>query len=291
MLKHLKYFSIYLIITFVILLTAPGFVQAQRFFINLNAGFNNYKGDLQNNKILLQTSQPAWGLGLRTELNNRMFIFTDFNFGKISGNDKWSAITRARNLNFKSNISEFAFGMEYNLFDLYAYKVSPYFFAGLAIFNFSPTTKNAAGQTVVLGDLRTEGQGLIKGREPYKTQAVAIPLGGGLQWSMSNRHRLAIFVSVRKTFTDYIDDVSTSYVDQQQLSNYWGSTTSVFAYRGDELPGGAAYPAAGTARGNAKNKDSYYFTGLSYRFRLVPKFRPKKYTFDKRKSKTSCPQL
>lgn len=289
MLKHFKKILYPILITFVIIILAPAFAQAQNFFININGGFTNYQGDLQNNKILLQTSHPAWGLGLRAELNNRLSIFTDFNFGKISGNDKWSAVSRARNLNFKSDISEFAIGAEYNLFDLYSYKVSPYFFTGLAVFNFSPTTKNAAGQTVILGDLRTEGQGLIEGRAPYKTQVLAIPIGAGLQWSLSYRHRLAIFVGMRKTFTDYIDDVSTTYVDPQQLSNYWGSTTTSFAYRGDELPGGAAYPASGTKRGNANNKDRYYFSGVSYRFRLVPKFRPKKYTFDKRKSKTSCP--
>ena len=285
--KHFK--IIFLALT--IILFVPRQSVAQTFFINIYGGLSNYQGDLQNNKIVLTTLHPAWGLGLRAEVNNRMLIFADFNFGKLSGNDKFSLTTRARNLNFTSKISEFSFGLEYNLFDLYSYKVSPYFFTGIGIFNFSPTTKNAAGNIVILGDLRTEGQGLIKGREPYKTQALSIPIGGGLQWGMSYRSRLAVFVGLRKTFTDYIDDVSTTYVDERALINYWVSTTAAFAYRGDELPGGAAYPAEGTKRGNPKNKDRYYFSGISYRFRLVPKFRAKKYMFDKRKSKTNCPTI
>ncbi len=287
--KLFKNYFTYSLIILIIIFFVPRPCVAQNFFIHIYGGFSNYQGDLQNHKVLLQTSQPAWGVGLRAELNNRMLLFSDFSFGKVNGNDKWTPATRARNLNFKSDISEFSFGLEYNLFDLYSYKVSPYFFTGFGIFNFSPTTKNTAGQVVILGDLRTEGQGLIKGREPYKTQAVSVPLGAGLQWSINYRHRVALFVGLRKTFTDYIDDVSTSYVDQQALSNYWGSTTAALAYRADELPNGAAYPAEGTARGNPKNKDRYYFSGISYRFRLMPKFRPKKYLFDKRKSKTSCP--
>ena len=289
--KHFKNIFLGNLLALTIILFVPRPSVAQTFFINIYGGLSNYQGDLQNHKVLLQTSHPAWGMGLRAELNNRMLLFADFSFGTISGNDKWTEATKARNLNFKSAISEFSLGMEYNLFDLYSYKVSPYFFTGIGIFNFSPTTKNAAGQTVILGDLRTEGQGLIKGREPYKTQALSIPLGAGLQWSMSYRSRLAVFVGLRKTFTDYIDDVSTSYVDQQVLSNYWGSTTAALAYRGDELPNAASYPAEGTARGNPRNKDSYYFSGVSYRFRLIPKFRAKKYKFDKRKSKTTCPEM
>ena len=74
---------------------------------------------------------------------------------------------------------------------------------------------------------------------------------------------------MRKLFTDYLDDVSTSYADQADLLAEKGQLAVNMAYRGDELPGGNPnYPSKGAQRGGAKYKDWYYFLGLHHTYRL-----------------------
>ncbi len=74
---------------------------------------------------------------------------------------------------------------------------------------------------------------------------------------------------MRKLFTDYLDDVSTTYVDEGTLAAAKGPTAVRFSYRGGELKNGEpAYPVAGTIRGGAKSKDWYYFQGITLRIRL-----------------------
>jgi hypothetical protein len=62
----------------------------------------------------------------------------------------------------------------------------------------------------------------------------------------------------RKTFTDYIDDVSGTYADYTLLNSY-NPISAQLAFRGGEVKDGISYPAAGTQRGNSGNKDYYYF--------------------------------
>ncbi|MEO6584119.1 MAG: hypothetical protein ABIO05_07330, partial [Ferruginibacter sp.] len=64
------------------------------------------------------------------------------------------------------------------------------------------------------------------------------------------------------------DDVSTSYADSALLFNGAGPLSVALAYRGDELPGGRAYPGEGEQRGNSKLKDWYYITGIRLSFLL-----------------------
>ena len=68
---------------------------------------------------------------------------------------------------------------------------------------------------------------------------------------------------MRKTFTDYLDDVSSTYVDKAVLAAAKGATAAEMAYRGGELKNGPAYPADGTIRGGSKFKDWYYFSGVT----------------------------
>ncbi len=69
------------------------------------------------------------------------------------------------------------------------------------------------GEWVDLKPLRTEGQGLIPGREEYKLTQLNIPMGIGVKYFLTETFHVSSEVLHRKTFTDYIDDVSTNYVD------------------------------------------------------------------------------
>jgi hypothetical protein len=83
---------------------------------------------------------------------------------------------------------------------------------------------------------------------------------------------ISLELGLRKLFSDYIDDLSSTYVDKAALLAQRGPKAVSLAYRGDELktnPG--TYPAGGTVRGGAKSKDWYYFTLLTASFKLSAK--------------------
>lgn len=279
------------LLTCLFLLTAlPGFSQ-KHFFTSFFAGISNYKGDLGGTSLAIATSRPVGGIGGVFEINHRMLIRAEMSYGKITGSDKYDLKTSSRNLSFSSKITEFSLLFEYILFDLYEYKVSPYFFAGIGTFKFSPFTTNKDGNRVFLAEQSTEGQGFYHGRKDYKLRQFALPFGGGMQWALSPNKRLAFEVGIRKTFTDYLDDVSTTYVDPVLLAQKRGGTAVTLAYRGAELPNAAPYPAEGSIRGNPDNKDWYLFTGLSFRISLQPKGRERIYKFKAKTARTSCPTL
>lgn len=265
--------------------------RSQKLFADFFLGAANYNGDLGGPQIPPIHSHPAFGLGLYYEINNRMGLKADLNYGKISGSDKYGGTNKDRNLSFTSTITEFAFTFQYILFDLYDYKVSPYFFIGVSKFAFNPYTKDTKGNIVYLTELNTEGQGFYQDRKEYKTKQTAIPFGGGLMWAINDNKRISLFMGIRKTSTDYLDDVSTTYIDYNILSSKRGTTATGIAYRGDELTNGAPYPADGTQRGNAKNKDWYYFTGASLSLRLVPPHSYRKQNDKARRAKITCPKL
>ena len=85
--------------------------------------------------------------------------------------------------------------------------------------------------------------------------------------SLSDNIRVGIEFGLRKLFTDYLDDVSTIYVDENLLLANRGQQAVDLAYRGDEV-GAGSYPAEGTPRGTLAAKDWYYFTGVTLSFRL-----------------------
>lgn len=274
-----------------ILLFLGYYSHAQHMFFSTFFGASGYKGDLQPNTLSLLQAKPVGGIGFNYEITSRIFAKLEFDLARVNGDDKYNVKNRKRNLSFKSDVYEFSLMAEYNLFDLYDYKVTPYFFAGIAVFKFSPYYELPNGIRQYLQDYTTEGQGFYLGRTKYKLTEWSIPFGAGLQWSLSKNIRLALSVGIRKTNTDYLDDVSTTYVDQNLLLLNNGATAVNLAYKGNLLPGGLPYPTAGTQRGNPDDKDIYYFTGASLRFRIDAKGRQRKTETGLKKARVTCPKL
>lgn len=124
------------------------------------------------------------------------------------------------------------------------------------------------GRKTYLRPLSTEGEGFVSGKSNYNLTQLAIPFGAGVKLSLSDNINVGLEVGYRKLFTDYLDDVSGTYVDQALLLANRGPEAVQLAYRSNELKNGSsAYPPAGTVRGSIKN-DWYYFTGLTASFRL-----------------------
>ena len=279
---------------FILFLLTVLFAPAQRVFIGAAGGLANYNGDLLDKLYPKKITNGFIGLTVHYELQDQILIRGSYNFARVNGSDTYSEKVelRMRNLQFESAISEFSLVGEYYLFNLYERRFSPYGFVGLGIFHFDPYTLDSTGRKVFLKPLSTEGQGIYPNKKPYSLWQPTIPLGGGVKFAITDNLRIGIEFGLRKTFTDYLDDVSTSYPDYNDLLVARGQTAVDFSYRTDELPGGDTnFPSKETQRGGAAQKDVYYFTGLNITFR--PSFGGgggRNHSFG-RKGKFGCPTV
>lgn len=255
---------------FVVLLSAlvPMLLHAQRLHLDLSGGFSNYLGDLQEKSVTLEQSNRAFGIGASYDLTRHWSLRAGFAAGKIEADDKanTAASLQQRNLNFHSSIREFHVMAQYDFLDLRYHKLTPYVFGGLALYHFNPYTYDSLGAKIYLRPLSTEGQGLAAypGRKNYRLTQLALPFGAGVKLRLRDNITVSYELGLRKLFTDYLDDVSSTYVDQAALLAAKGGTAVAMAYRGGELKNStAAYPAAGAIRGNPRLKDWYYLHGLT----------------------------
>ncbi|MEP6583545.1 MAG: DUF6089 family protein [Ginsengibacter sp.] len=254
------------LVAFILILLSSN-LEAQRLHVNLLAGASNYQGDLQDKNFTFSQSHFAGGAGLSYDLTDKLSIRGGVILGKLSGDDKLGR-NKLRNLNFTSNLTEFNVGLEYDITRLEDHALTPYVFGGVAVYHFNPYTHDTTGQKFYLKPLSTEGEGFVPGAKNYNLTQFAIPFGAGVKLSLSDNINVGLEFGLRKLFTDYVDDVSTTYADQVNLLTNRGPKAVELAYRGNELKSGAPYPPAGTIRGGSKNKDWYYITGLTLSFRL-----------------------
>lgn len=233
--------------------------------LTANGGFSNYSGDLQQSRFTLNQSKLTFGAGLSYELFPKFLIRGEMQYGRLGADDKKSnnPLLKDRNLNFQSHLFEGAFLADYSLFDLVAGdRWTPYVFAGVALFNYDPYTYDQSGNKVHLRNLGTEGQGLSQypDRKRYLLVQYAIPFGGGVRFRITNNAWLGYEIGLRKLFTDYLDDVSTTYVDHDVLLAARGQQAVDVAFRTDEIKTDVPYPTGGSVRGGARYKDWYYFS-------------------------------
>ena len=251
-----------------ITLLVAGNANSQNLHPNLFAGTSNYQGDLQDKAFTFSQAHFAGGVGLSYDLSKHVSIRSGVTFGTVSADDKYGR-NQFRNLNFTSPLTEVNVGAEYFITPLNEHVLTPYLFAGVALYHFNPYTRDTAGTKYYLKPLSTEGEGFVAGKNNYNLTQFAIPFGAGVKFSLSENVNVGVEVGLRKLFTDYLDDVSSSYVDQNLLLANRGAKAEELAYRGDELKNGNPnYPLPGTIRGGASKKDWYYFTGLTASFTL-----------------------
>ena len=245
-------------------------LPAQRVFVGAAGGLANYNGDLLDKLYPKKLTNGFIGFTIHYELQDQILIRGSYNFARVNGADVYSdkEVLRLRNLQFESAISEFTIAGEYYLFNLYEKRFSPYAFVGLGLFHFNPYTLDSVGRKVFLKPLTTEGQGLYPNKKHYSLWQPVVPFGGGIKFAIGENFRIGIELGLRKLFTDYLDDVSTTYPNRDDLFAARGQTAVDYSYRTDEIPGGdPAYPTKDTQRGSAAQKDIYYFTGINIQFR------------------------
>lgn len=256
------------------------FTDSGPFEVGIFGGVSTYNGDLQEMTFSYKQSHAAFGVFLAKEIHNGFGLEFGVNFGKLSGADSLSSdSSRAlRNLDFQSNILDVHLLITYNFLHNMDTRIKPYAFVGVAVYHFDPYTyysnDSIAHQRMYLQPLRTEGQGLVgyPDREPYSLTQFSIPFGIGVKYALSPLVNIGAVISMRKTFTDYIDDVSRTYVDFNTLHSSQPYSAEL-AFRTDEIPGHESdpYPADETLRGNEDANDFYFFTGLKISINLRSK--------------------
>ncbi len=268
-------------------------VQAQ-LEAGISVGLSTYQGDLAPNSISGSFSQLHFSGGVfgRYNVNNFVAAKLSLNYGKLSAADANSASEsqQMRNLSFRSNVFEGALTAEFNILGYQPYNYertfSPYIFAGVSFFNFKPEAFYD-NEWVALQPLGTEGQGLDGNPDQYKLFEIAIPVGIGVKYALNDQWNVGLEVGLRKTFTDYIDDVSGLYGDKAAIAAAYGDVAAALNDRAGEVSNEPVVRTATSQRGNAEKDDSFIISGIfiSYNFAdngLVGGRR-------KSKRKTGCP--
>jgi hypothetical protein len=226
-------------------------------------------------------SRPCAGIYFSAIYQYTIGARLEFCFGRVTGadsslrNDESPARNRyLRNLNFSSNIIEGVLMVEFYPLSLIAgsesASFSPYILAGFGIFHFKPYT-SFNGEKIYLHDLHTEGEGFreYSDRQGYQLTQVNYPIGFGVKYEASAIVNFRLEIIHRILQTDYLDDVSTDYIDPAIFHKYLppgeASLAEQLADRRREID-----PAGnlnfGQQRGNPANNDCYFSVNLKLGF-------------------------
>lgn len=254
---------------------AIGGLQAQyELNYGLKLGGANYLGEIggaseQAQPFLLdmniQQTNFAVGGFFRYSFSRKVSAKFSANFARIEGADSLSNYPArvGRNLSFRTDLFEATLTGEYNFFQMNDFSrrsrqridFNSYVFGGAGALLFYPYGQ-LEDTWYSLRPLRTEGQ-----EEPYDEITIVVPMGAGFEFTFNNKYRFGLEVGYRFTFTDYLDDISTTYAEPEDLPFI---ESIVFANRSDEAfaRGNADLPDRGhygnnSIRGDPDNNDGY----------------------------------
>lgn len=245
------------------------YVQQGEFGITL--GGAHYFGDI-NTRASIDRPKPALGLFYRKQFGNYVGLRLAAHYAQLGYSDVYSknAYQQRRNLSFNTNIWEIAAMGDFNFFKFLPnnpdYHFTPYITLGVGVFSYDPYAY-LASQKEFLRPLGTEGQNIgYKGRKPYGTMAVCVPFGAGIKYNVTEKLNLSFELSHRYTFTDYLDDVSTTYVGLDKFSGPADATARLLQDRSYEFDPNNIIGLEGRQRGTSKQKDQYMIVevGLSF---------------------------
>jgi len=230
-------------------------------------------------------AKPCFGIYTMAMYQHAIGLRIEATFGEVIGYDsilkKVKETTSGRyerNLSFKSRIADFQLAAEVhplffrNYDDEEPPRISPYAVIGIGYFSFEPEAK-LRGQWYSLQPLRTEGQGFPEypDRQPYKLNQVNFAGGIGIKYEINSLFNARFEVNHRFLLTDYLDDVSTTYIDPALFNNYLPANRAVIAQqlanRKGELNPNDAIPLD-DQRGDPSDKDAFFTIQLKVGFIL-----------------------
>ena len=231
-----------------------GFAQGKfkpHYFASFNVNALNYFGDLaplnQAASTDISFTRPGFGGALGYRFTPSMAVRASLSWGRIKGDDftsdptdEASAPRYARNLSFRNDIKELSAGFEYYIMPSSGgismrSRINAYVFLGVAVFHHEPKGKvpeydyqannttnklSQSGEWVKLRTLGTEGQ-LLEDRSvtPYSQFQLSIPIAVGVRMALPGPFDAGLEFGYRFLFTDYIDDVSGTYVDLDRFDD------------------------------------------------------------------------
>ena len=193
-------------------------VQEGEFGVGIGAA--HYFGDL-NTRAHINRPKFAATAFFRKNFGNYIAVRVGASFAQLGYSDIYNdhnEYMQKRNLSFNSNVWELAVQGDFNFFRFMpgepGYNFTPYVTFGVGVFNYDPFAM-LQGQKHFLRPLNTEGQGTTQypDRKPYGSMAFSIPFGAGVKYCINERINIGFEIVHRVTGTDYLDDVSKTYVD------------------------------------------------------------------------------
>jgi hypothetical protein len=259
------FFKSILILVIFIHIFAPN-THGQKSELGFFFGTSYYMGDL-NPEIPFSMPQIAAGALYRFNINENLAIRLNGMFGRVASDDAIVGYNTDRNLRFQSRISELSLQGEVNFLYYIPGDVetpyTPYIFGGGGVFSFNPQA-DINGVMYNLQGLNTEGQGsdMYPDRKPYSITSFNYLFGIGFKFNITRQLTSAFEWGMRRTGTDYLDDVSTTYPHTAAVAN---DTRTLELYDRSLTNRGQN---AGFARGNPNNNDWYSFAGIVLTFRI-----------------------
>ena len=242
----------------------------------LSLGAAHYFGDL-NTRAHINRPKIAAGVFFRKNFSNYVALRVGANFAQVGYSDVYNDhnefMTR-RNLSFNSNIWELAVQGDFNFYRFMPgedeFRFTPYITFGVGIFNYDPYAF-LNGDKYFLRPLGTEGQGdtSYPDRKQYSSMALSVPFGVGFKYSINERMNVGFEIVHRFTNTDYLDDVSKTYVDPAIFPpNPDGSASPAYYLQDRSYETGPRIGGKGVQRGNSRQRDQFATAVLTLSFNL-----------------------
>ncbi len=235
--------------------------------------------------INLGNTEPAGSIFLGAAYKKAILLRTELTWGIVKASDavlkgvKESVGGRyERNLSFRSAIFEVSLVSEIHprYFKNYSKsqklpKISPYLLGGIGYFSFNPQAR-LEGKLTNLRPFSTEGQGFAEypDRKFYKLKQINFPVGAGVKYKCNAFVNFSAECVYRILNTDYLDDVSTTYIDKNVFQKYFAgdqlNQALLLHFRQNEI-NPAVTSTAGDIRGNSKKNDAYF--SVNFKVALV----------------------
>ncbi len=249
-------------------------VQEGEFGIGIGAA--HYFGDL-NTRARVNVPKIAAGIFFRKNFGNYIAARIVANYAQLGYSDIYNTQNEymlRRNLSFNTNVWELSLRGDFNFFRFLPgdpeFNFTPYVSLGVGVFSYDPYAY-LQGQKYFLRPLGTEGQGssLYPDRKPYSSMAICFPVGVGVKYAFNERFNIGLEITHRFTTTDYLDDVSKTYVDPAVFPPLPdGSPSPAFLLSDRSYELGTPIGIKGRQRGVETNKDQFITAMIYFSFNL-----------------------
>lgn len=247
------------------------YVQEGEF--GITGGLSHYFGDLDN-RTALDHPKIALGAYFQKQFGNYTALRLSGHYALLGYSDAYSKneFQRRRNLSFDTNIFEISAQGVFNFFKFIPtdpnHCFTPYATLGIGFFSYNPYAFYQ-GKKVYLRPLHTEGETFYKGRKAYGTVAMSFPIGFGFKYAINDKMNVSFEVTQHFTTTDYIDDVSTTFIGIDKFPSIAGGKSIAGIMQDRSFETGTPIGIEGRQRGFSKQKDQYVIAEFGISLNII----------------------